>query len=281
MSESSSIVCKPTRWFISRVLLILLMLVVFAVLFFIDGSTGYRKKNMVYFLHRNFQTANEQFAAMKAKGDLSPESWREYAAKQSVNFPKDHSTLPEGLKLPMPWPAVLHDYDRMLPMQWNKLWLEYSGKEGLSSNPPEQAYDAGKIHEQWVVFWICIGLSGLAIFVFLRTMSRRFEADAEGVLTQQGVKVPYADMKKLDLRKWDTKGLAFIDYEGQAGKGTIRVDGLTYGGFKLDQDEPAERLMKRIRSKFSGEVIEYTSVAAAADSCQSGAAGPGTDQVNH
>lgn len=265
MRNELPIVCKPTRWFISRVSLILLMLVVFAVLFFIDGSTGYREKNMVYFLHRNFQTANEQFASMKAKGGLTPESWKEHAAKQSVQFPSDHSTLPANLKLPMPWPAVLHDYDKMLPMQWNKLWLEYSGKEGLSSNPPEQPYDAGKIHEQWVVFWICIGLTLVAIFIFLRTISRRIEGDDEGVRSQQGKKISYGSMKRLDLRKWASKGLAFIDYEDESGQGKIRIDGLTYGGFNLAQDEPAEHLMKLIRSKFSGEIVDYAVASEQAD----------------
>ena len=265
MSNGLPIVCKPTRWFISRVLLILLMLVVFAVLFFIDGSTGYREKNMVYFLHRNFQTANEQFASMKAKGGLTPDLWKEYAAKQSVQFPDDHSTLPANLKLPMPWPAVLHDYDKMLPMQWNKLWLEYSGKEGLSSNPSEQPYDAGKIHEQWVVFWICVGLTLVSVFIFLRTMSRRIEGDEEGVRSQQGKKISYGSMKRLDLRKWASKGLAFIDYEDGSGQGKIRIDGLTYGGFNLAQDEPAERLMKLIRSKFSGEIVDYAVASEQAD----------------
>ena len=257
MKHQLPIVCKPTRWFISRLMLILLMLVVFAVLFFIDGSTGYRKKNLVFFLHRNFQTANEQFASMKAQGGLTADSWKEHAAKQSVQLPEDHSTLPADLKLPLPWPDILHDYDRMLPMQWNKLWLEYTGKEGLSSNPPEQPYDAAKIHEQWVVFWICVILTVVAVFIFLRTMSRRIEGDEEGVRSPKGKKIPYAAMKRLDLRKWSNKGLAFIDYEDGSKRGRIRLDGLTYGGFNQAHDEPAERLMKLIRSKFSGEIVDY------------------------
>jgi hypothetical protein len=64
----------------------------------------------------------------------------------------------------------------------------------------------------------------------------------------------------LDLRKWETKGLAFIDYDGPSGKGRLRIDGLTYGGFKKEQGEPAERLMRHIRARFSGEVLEYAPV---------------------
>jgi hypothetical protein len=40
----------------------------------------------------------------------------------------------------------------------------------------------------------------------------------------------------------------------------LRIDGLTYGGFKKEQEEPAEQFMQRIRANFSGEIIEYTAV---------------------
>jgi hypothetical protein len=93
-------------------------------------------------------------------------------------------------------------------------------------------------------------------------LRRSISADDEAISTQQGRRVPFADLKTLDLRKWETKGLAFIDYDGPSGKGRIRIDGLTYGGFKKEQGEPAERLMRRIRSRFSGDVLEYAPVMA-------------------
>ena len=115
------------------------------------------------------------------------------------------------------------------------------------------------------MFWICIGLTLVAIFIFLRTISRRIDGDDEGVRSQQGKKISYGSMKRLDLRKWASKGLAFIDYEDESGQGKIRIDGLTYGGFNLAQDEPAERLMKLIRSKFSGEIVDYAVASEHAD----------------
>jgi hypothetical protein len=258
------IVCRPTSWFIFRALVILLMFGVFAVLFYIDGSTGYRKKNEVFYLHKSFQQASGDFARMNADGGLTSMEWREHAAAQEVVFPQDRTILPAGLVLPMPWPEILHDYERMKPLQWKKLWLEYSKERGMGATPPEQPYDAGKIAEQWVVFWFCLALSLGALFILLRTLRRSITADAEGITTQQGRRVPYADLKTLDLRKWESKGLAFIDYDGGAGKGRIRIDGLTYGGFKKEQGEPAERLMQLIRSRFSGEILEYAPVLAEA-----------------
>lgn len=261
MSEATTIVCKPTRWFLFRAAVMLLMFGVFAVLFYIDGSTGYRKKNLTFFLHETFRSANDEFAKMNAGGSLTPAEWKTHAEKQSVRFPEDRSILPADLQIPQPWPAPLHDYEQMLPLQWNQLWIKYSGEMGLASDPPEKPYDARKIGEQWVVFWICLALSLGAAFFLIRTLGRSMKADEEGVTGPNGRRVPYSDLKILDLRKWDTKGLAFIEYEGASGKGRIRLDGLTYGGFKKEEGEPAERLMSLIRSRFSGEILEYVQLA--------------------
>ena len=239
----------------------LLMFGVFSVLFYIDGSSGYRKKNEGYYLHKSFLTASSEFSKMNSDGSLTPEAWKSYAEKQSVAFPEDRSVLPAAIQLPMPWPLVLHDFDKMKPLDWKLLWREYTKDRGLDASPPEEPYSAQKISEQWIVFGICLALTLVAAFFLLRTVRRSISADSEAVTTQRGKRIPYADLKMLDLRKWDTKGLAFITYEGPSGKGKIRIDGLTYGGFKKENDEPAERLMRQIRSRFSGEIIEYTTAA--------------------
>ncbi len=273
MANPQPIECKPTAWFLCRATIIFLMFAVFTVLFYIDGSTGYRKKNQVYFLHNCFKVASDTFAEKNADRSLKAETWRTYAADQTVTFP-DQGILPAGLELPMKWPEILHSYERMKSLQWKQLWLEYSEAEELDSNPPEKVYDARAIREQWIFFWICGALALLALFFLIRTSRRRVIADDECLLTQDGRRVPYADMHRLDLRKWDNKGIAFVDYEGSAGKGRARIDGLTYGGFKKEHEQPAERLMQLLRSKFSGELVEYTSVEneteADADSGQDG-----------
>lgn len=260
MTAPEKIVCKPTPWFLLRALVMLLMFGVFAVLFYIDGSTGYRKKNESFYLRKAFQTANDEFSKMNSSGSLAPEAWKLHAAAQTVDFPEDRSILPSSLTVPMAWPPILQDFERMKPLQWNILWREYSKERGLNASV-EEPFNAKKIGEQWIVFWVCLALSLVAAFFLLRTINRSISADDEAVTDQKGKRVPFADLKTLDLRKWDTKGLAFIDYDGASGKGRIRVDGLTYGGFKKENNEPAERLMQRIRSRFSGEIIEYAPAA--------------------
>jgi len=260
MSDFTQIVCKPTPWFMLRACAMLAMFSVFTVLFYIDGTTGYRKKNLEFYLHAAFQHAGVEYAKMKSDDGFSPESWKAFADAQTVELPSDPSLIPIGTPNPMPWPEILTEFERMKAGQPHLLWQEYSGENKMSDNVKEKPFDAGKIREQIIVFYICLALSLITLFFLIRTMRRSVGADHVALTTATGKRIPYADMKILDLRKWDTKGIALIDYEGASGSGRSRIDGLTYGGFKKENDEPAEKLMALIRSNFSGEIIEYAAI---------------------
>lgn len=235
----------------------LAMFGIFSVLFYIDGTTGYRKKNLEYYLHATFQKASDTFSKMNSDGKLTAEEWEEFAKDQDVGLPKDRSVVPADLKLPLKWPEILTDYEKVKPLQPHLLWQEYSGANKMANKPPEQPFDAKKIREQIIVFYVCLGLTLVTLFFLIRTMLRSVKADDEALTTAKGQRIPYSAMKTLDLRKWDTKGLALVDFESASGTARGRIDGLTYGGFKKEQGEPAEQLMRKIRANFSGEIIEY------------------------
>jgi len=261
MSHKTPIICKPTSWFTFRATVILLMLSVFSIMFYIDGTTGYRKKNLEYYLHATFEKAGKSFSNMKnSPSGISEQSWSSFAKKQHVDFPKDPSLLPVGTKIPMPWPSVLTDYQQMKDMQTHLLWQKYSGENGITDKAKEKPFDAGKIREQIIVFYICLSLAVVTAFIFIKTMRRSLSVTESELITVTGQHIAFSEMKSLDLRKWDTKGIAFIDFKGSKGGGRARIDGLTYGGFKKEHNEPAEQLMRKIREHFSGEVIEYTAV---------------------
>lgn len=259
MSHPEKIICKPTPWFLLRAGVILAMFSVFSVLFYIDGTTGYREKNYEYYLHATFEKATSTFSKMNAETPLTEETWREFASMQTVDFPKDPALLPADTKdkLPMPWPEVLADYSKVKTLQHNHLWREYSGKEELDEEPVEKPFDAGKIEEQIHVFYICVGLSVITLFFLIRTVRRSVIADEMTLTTADGKNIPYSDMRVLDLRKWATKGIAFIEHETPAGMKRTRIDGLTYGGFSHEKNQPAEQLISQIRSNFSGEIVDY------------------------
>lgn len=270
MNNLESIICKPTPWFTLRAGAMLVMFSIFSVLFYIDGTTGYRKKNLGYYLHAAFEKAGQDFKARNRDGKLTAKTWKEFSAKQTINLPLDDSVLPVETKIPMPWPEVLTDYERMKPGQPHLLWQEFSGANRMSDKVVEKPFDVGKIREQIIVFYICLSLVTITLFFLIRTLLRSIRADSTALIAASGKVIPYEDMKTLDLRKWDTKGIAIIDFEGSLGKGRARIDGLTYGGFKQEKGEPAERLMNLVRANFSGEIIEYTFVETDTEAKQAG-----------
>ena len=261
------IVCKPTPWFLLRAAAMLLMFGVFAVMFYVDGKWGYREKNLSFFVSKAFERATQEFSLKKDQ--LSPEDWRAYAEKQTIDFVHRGADdeagevvpVPEGTPVPMPWPPVLHDHAALkasLDQQPGKLFNDYRLEADIKKEAPENAFPARKIFEQWVVFWVCLVLAIAAVFVLLRTIRRCIAIDGEALYPAGGGKVPFGHMTRLDLRKWETKGLAFVWARTATGEECkLTIDGLTYGGFKKEQDQPAERLMVRLRENFSGELIEY------------------------
>lgn len=259
---SETIVCKPTPWFLLRAVAMVLMFGVFAVMFYQDGSVGYREKNLSYYSWKGIEAAAADFTAKQE--EMTPSAWRDYAAGQVFPLPEDRGILPEGTPEEIPWPAMLGDYETMkagLANPRSNLFEPYMEEAGLKKSPPEHEYDAGKIFEQWVVFWICLALTIAALFLLLRTLGRKMVLDGDDFLPAGGGAYRIDELVRLDLRKWENKGLAFAWAKRDGEEQRIRIDGLTYGGFKEEQGAPAERLMQGIKARFSGEVIDYESAA--------------------
>lgn len=257
MTDPSTIVCKPTSWFYLRAVGMLAMFAFLAGWFYKDAAVGYRNKNEVFLTEQNFAKASAEFEAQSKTGSLTPESWKAHAEKQSLVFDADAALLPKDFKQPKPWPPELHDHALMSKGQ-RAAWIAFSGPLGWSEKAPEKLMDQRTINEQW--YFAC-GLSALSVytlFILLRTMRRSIRVDDEKTITQEGKSVTHSALTQLDLRKWMTKGLAFASYtmpDGSSGK--IRFDGMTYGGFKKEEGEPAEQMMQLVRKHFTGELIEY------------------------
>ncbi|MGC4014009.1 MAG: hypothetical protein QM755_05745 [Luteolibacter sp.] len=74
MSDSEKIICKPTPWFLVRMVVVFLMFSVFAFLFYRDGSIGYRRKNASYYLREAFIKADQEFKSKRV--NLTAAEWR-------------------------------------------------------------------------------------------------------------------------------------------------------------------------------------------------------------
>lgn len=256
---SDTLVCRPTRWFYQRAFGMLAMFTFLGGWFYKDATTGYRKENLAFVMYRTFSIAAQQLQEKQKAGVVTATQWRDYAADQSVLTGDDPSLLPVNTPQPMPWPEELGELD-LLAKGHIAAWEAFTGRMKWNRKAPEKFHEADSIREQW---YVAYGLSALALytlFILVRTSRRKICIEGDAILTQDGRRVALADLTRLDLRKWGTKGMAYAFYPERSGKeGRIRIDGLTYGGFQKEQGEPAEQLMQIIRQHFTGELVEYAS----------------------
>ena len=263
MTETETIICRPTKWFLWRALAMLAMFGVFFGLFLRDWKVGYPRKNVVYYTYLTFEAVEEEFATREEAGQSAAE-WQAFADTQKIPYPDEAGLLPSGVDPKSPWPAELRDYagykaafgaerDKAVP----PMWVSYSDAQGWDSAAPEHGYDRSKIREQ-LYFGIGAGvLTLITLFYLLRTKGRVMTVDGEGYTPPGGKIIPFDQMRRIDKRKWETKGLAYLYYEDGGDKlGKTKVDGMVYGQFREEDEAPAEKLFQHILRNFSGELVE-------------------------
>lgn len=242
-----------------------IMFGVFLVLFLKDWKIGWPTKNEVYYTYKAFEKAEELFSGR----EWSAEEWESEVAKQEV-FPVGDVILPAHVDRAARWPFQLADYgdySESVIKEGNKtippMWASYTHERGWSSAIPEKSYDSGKIQEQ---LYYAMGSGVLliaALFFLVRNSRRSMKVDGEDFYAPSGERVPFSSIRKIDVRKWRTKGLAYLFFEDESlhesKKGTLKrskVDGMVYGQFKKKNGAPAEALFQRILQNFKGELVE-------------------------
>jgi hypothetical protein len=94
---------------------------------------------------------------------------------------------------------------------------------------------------------VAIGLAVLGTMIVNR--KRVLRADAAAFFTPKGERVPFASAFRVDQRKWDNKGLAYVYYRDEAEKERrATIDDLKFGG--------ADAIRKRLLENFDGDLVE-------------------------
>jgi len=251
----------------------LAMFGVFAFLFFKDWKFGYPEKNVQRFYYLAFEQAKEEFARHQQEEE-SATDWESFAASKRVFVSpgpgeevKDVSkVVPADTDLDTPWPAMLQDYEGYQALYEKEKssvvpagWSDFAKSDGRKwkEQVKDHLKNENSIKEQLWIGILCLVLFLGALFVLLRTMARSMTVDSEGFSPPGGDKVLFSEMRRLDIRKWDTKGLATVFYEKGGGLKKAKIDGMVYGQFKAEEGAPAQKLFEKIRENFRGELIEF------------------------
>jgi hypothetical protein len=123
----------------------------------------------------------------------------------------------------------------------------YAASLGFDSK--DNKYHSKKdILEQLVIAGVC-GTGALVALLFLvLSRGRVLKADREAIILPDGRRVPFAAAYRIDKRKWDNKGLAYVHYrEGREEKKAV-IDDLKFVG--------AGKILDRLMAGFSGALVE-------------------------
>ena len=159
-----------------------------------------------------------------------------------------------------PWPCMLHQESFELKSDLDKhCRCTHSGSDvhpAIDWEAVEDAKSKRKINEQIWAALVCFLLTGITLFFLIRTKGRVMKVDDEGFYPPGGGLIPFADITKLDKRKWETKGLATLTYKSGEEEKKAKIDGMVYGQFKEEEGAPAEALFQKVLANFEGELIE-------------------------
>ncbi len=258
MSEPH-ITCKPTADTFVRFGIVMAALFGFAIYFFYDGHTGYRKKNETICSYMAFAELGKQAL------ETTPDEWSTVLASRPLIKTEqvgDELMAVEGeQRYPLPQqcvaaqscPPEVLDHAAM-SRSWSECWAAYSNRLQLPISPGEHAYDLAAIREQWIAGGVFIALGCVLLYFALRTRGRVMELRGD-CLTVAGQQFRVSDISHIDLRQWGAgfKGCATLTVNGRK----VKADGMTYGGFNKEKGEPAEQFMQALLAQYTGEITEY------------------------
>lgn len=215
--------CSITPWYTKRMSLMTLMFVGFGLYFLYDGFIGYPKKNAVYDEHVRFTEIQDEKKAFLEEGNTSGD-WDKVSA------------------------------DKGYPEQ--EEWIDYALDKGFPEEPPEKRYNTT---DQFFFGALCIGI-GLAILgTMMLNKGKLLKADGLSFTSPKGDRVLFSSAHRIDKRKWDNKGLAYVHYKDEQEKERRAViDDLKFDG--------ADKILERLLANFEGELVERVSTESAEES---------------
>ena len=128
-----------------------------------------------------------------------------------------------------------------------KPYAQQAAAKGWPEKPAKKNWDY-KIKEQF--YWgLGTTLAGVGMLgAFLVNRKKTLTADTASFTTPGGVRVPFSAAVKVDKRKWDNKGLAYVYWKDGDKERKAVIDDLVF--------DRAVRVLDRLLENFRGELIE-------------------------
>ncbi len=194
-----------------------LMFVFFGLYFLYDGFIGYPKKNEQFRSHASYFEDLETRKAAHLEGGGMLTAWEEQTSDE---------------------------YEAA-----EEKWKAHATSMGWAEEPPEKLYSPG---EQFFFGALCIAVGLAVLGTMFINRGRSIRADEQGFYTDKGDRILFESAFRIDKRKWDNKGLAYVYHRDSEDKEKRAViDDLKYDG--------ADKILTRLLDNFEGELVERVS----------------------
>ncbi len=229
LPASEPILCHVTPWYYRRMGMLAGLCLIFGLVFLYDGLWGYPK--VVALAQKKEWFMKEflpSFEAAKKEGRMA--QWMADAEAKG---------LPTGVDGDVP------------------RWKSYAAKNGWEEDP--KLFSDREIAEQFYFAYGCFAGALITVILILLNRGKVLRGEADHWVTPERVQIRYADVFRVDKRKWEHKGLAYASYRTSSGaEKSAVIDDLKYGG--------ADQILERLLASFSGELIEKVSEPESAES---------------
>ena len=216
------LVCPLAPWYYRRMGLLALLFSGMALLFLYDGKFGYPKSNIIAEKKAWFdREILGEYDAVRVQGPEQTKAWVQAAREKGW-------IVKASLEEPR--------------------WSDYAAPHGWPENPT--FYSPEAIHEQFYYGGGLLVGAAVVGFMVLISHNKKLVGHADHMVMADGTVVKFASVHKVDKRKWDIKGLAYVWYREEAvgAEQRVTVDDLKFEG--------AGRVLDRLLEHFKGELIE-------------------------
>jgi hypothetical protein len=216
-APTGTIECVITPWYHKRMAMMGGLLLVFALWFFKDGKWTWPEERRQAEVMTDHRRLRDDYDKAKTEGRLA--AWT--ADAKAHGYPLDN----EGML-----------------MKWASYAAEKSWPEDPKLRTPTEI-------EQQFYYAGGAGIGALIVAgLWLTQRRRKLVGNDDHFISPEGAVVRFAEVFRVDKRKWDDKGLAYVSYRAGSTEKTAVIDDLKFDG--------AVHVLVRVLANFSGELIE-------------------------
>lgn len=160
------------------------------------------------------------------------------------------------------------------PETWKTTeWPRVAEQNGWDGTKEPDKMGAWNIATQWIQFGIVFPIGVYCLYSLTMWQRRYIGADDTKLYTHTGEEIPFDSITRIDAVRWETKGIAVIQYDTGQGIQSLILDDWKY------TREPSDQIFDRLRENLDADQITGLTQPQAAQDAADAADDAAADQA--